>query len=274
MLDDLQELSRSYEAENRRAVQRGHQGSSVERLSNLENPNGISDIPYENSATHQEAIRNRGPEDMYEQVGYPRGPTYTMAGGQPSYLASTRAEYPPSQPGGYAGSIYPPGPNYVQGSGYANQTAYPGSVRPGVPDPYNISYEPYPDESQRPMYPGGTRREVRMDNRPEPRDPRLEPRADPRAYAIPDPRIDSRNPRDPRDESRMMPSYSYPVNSPGEPMRGYDDYVNAPPIQGGRGGGPYASSRIVQSGYDSRESPQMRDAYRHEPIREERRRPR
>ena len=87
---------------------------------------------------------------------------------------------------------------------------------------------------------------------------------------VPDPRLDSRDIRDPRVDSRLTSSYSYPVNSPADPMRGgYDDYASQ--MSMGRGGGSYAPSRPVQTGYDARESPQMRDAYRHEPIREERR---
>ena len=47
------------------------------------------------------------------------------------------------------------------------------------------------------------------------------------------------------------------------------DYVSIPPLQSGRGGS-YTSSGVVPR-YDPRDSPQMRDGYRTEPIREERR---
>ena len=200
-----------------------------------------------------------------------------MPGAQPSYLASSRAEYPPTQAGAYSGSLYPQGPSYAQGPSYPTGSAYPGTARPNTQDSYNPPYDPYGDDSPRPSYPAGTRREIRVDPRVDPRDPRLDPRADPRGadprgYTVPDSRIDPREMRDSRTDPRMMPSYSYPVNSPADvSMRGYgDDYVN-PPLQMGRGGGTYAPSRVVQTGYDSRESPQLRDAYRHEPIREERR---
>ncbi|KAL6718817.1 hypothetical protein ACLMJK_003051 [Lecanora helva] len=259
MLDDLQDLSRSYEAENRQAIRRGQQ-----------------DIPYVNSRTHQQAVLNQGPEDPYDQGAYQGRTPYTMASAQPTYVTSSRSEYPPTQAAAYPGPLYPQGPSYAQGAGYPAGPTYPGTARPNTQDAYNAPYDAYRDDSPRPSYPGGTR-QVRVDPRMDPRDPRLDPRADPRApdpraYAGADPRLDPRDMRDPRTDPRMMSNYSYSVNSPADvPMRGYnDDYVNAP-IQMGRGGGTYAPTRPVQTGYDSRESPQMRDAYRHEPIREERR---
>ncbi len=166
--------------------------------------------------------------------------------------------------------MYAQGPNYAQPPGYPAGSAYPGPARPSTQDSYNAPYDPYGDESPR-HYPSGVRprvdaRDARMDTRPDPR------AAEPRPYPVAEPRIDPRDLRDPRGDSRMLSSYSYPVTSPADvPMRGYpDDYASAQ-MQMGRGGGAYAPSRVVQTGYDSRESPQMRDTYRHEPIREERR---
>lgn len=167
----------------------------------------------------------------------------------------------------YTGGSYVPGPGYGTGPG----PGYSNVARPGTNDsnypPYRDSYG---DESPRPSYPPvGRSNPVR----PDPRDPRgLEPRPDPRAsYPVTDP-TRMMDIRDQRGESRTIPGYSYPVNSPDVQMGGSDyDYVSAPaPV--GRGGGSYAPSRVVQqTGYDPRESPGMRDGYRHEPIREERR---
>ena len=274
MLDDLQELSRSYEAENRQAIRRGHQGKLASTSITMSNTKDEAGIPYENSSTHREAVLNQGAEDPYDQGGYSSRVPYTMAGPQPGgYLASSMAEYPPTPAGAYAGPLYPQNPSYAQAPNYSTTSAYPGSARPSAQDSYNPSYDPYGDESPRPSYPAGPRR---VDPRAEMRDPRLDVRpdprgADPRAYAVPDPRLDPRDMRDSRTDPRMMQSYSYPVNSPDVSMRAYgDDYVNAS-MPMGRGGGTYAPSRVAQTGYDPRESPQLRDAYRHEPIREERR---
>ena len=115
------------------------------------------------------------------------------------------------------------------------------------------------------------------DPRLDPRDPRLDPRdlrMDPR-----DPRMDPRDPRlDARADPRTLPSYPY-VTSPGDVSmhgavddpRGAYDYVSSiPTLQSGRGGS-FTPSGVVPRGYDPRDSPQMRDGYRTEPIREERR---
>ena len=120
------------------------------------------------------------------------------------------------------------------------------------------------------MYAGARPRDTRnVDPRIDIRDPRQDPRMDPRAaYAMPDARIDSRDMRDAR-----VPQYSYSGSIPTDmpPRGGYnDEYLSVAP-QVGRGGGSYAPTTRVQTGYDPRESPNMRDAYRHEPIREERR---
>jgi len=297
MIDDLQELSRSYVNENKEAVRKGHQGNMFQSSPKMHKPNEISDIPYEHSKTALQAIRNQGVEDAYDQPGYPSHTPYSMAGAQSGYLASSRAEYPPTQAGAYPGSMYPSqGSGYPQGPSYGQASPYPSSVRASTNDSYNPSYggEPYGDESPRPSYPAGSRREVRVDPRVDPRDlgdprldPRLDPRADPRAdprgtnprgadprsYSVAEPRMDYRDVRESRADPRM-PGYSYPVTSPADvQMRGYNDDYPAAPVQMGRGGPSYAPpSRVVQTGYDPRESAQMRDAYRHEPIREERRR--
>lgn len=268
MLDDLQELSRSYEAENRQALRRGHTGNPQERLHISRKSDNLLDIPYVDSRTHQKATLSQIPDDLYDQEGYQTRVPYTMAGTQPSYMAPSRAEYPPPQAGAYAGSLYPPGAGYGQGPTYPPGPAYPGTARPNTLDPYNVPYDPYGEESPRPSYPGGTRRETRVD----PRDQRPDLRgADPRGYTVQDPRNDPRDIREARVDPRAMPGYSYSVNSPSDvSMRSYDEYPGAP-MPTGRGGGSYGPPRMAQTGYDSRESPQMRDAYRHEPIREERR---
>ena len=278
MLDDLQELSQSYEAENRQAIRRGHQGMKI-RSHVKSITDTVAEIPYANSTTQRKADMKHGAEDPYDQGTYQNQSSFSMAGPQPGYLASSRAEYPPVQAGSYPGPMYPQGPNYTQGPSYGPGPNYPSATRSSTQDSYNPQYgDPYRDESPRPSYPAGRPREIRVDPRIDPRDPRLDPRADPRgvdprAYPLADPRMDPRDIRDPRPDTRMMSNYSYPVTSPADvPMRGYVDDYGIPTVPLGRGGGSYAPpSRIVPSGYDSRESPQMRDAYRHEPIREERR---
>lgn len=94
--------------------------------------------------------------------------------------------------------------------------------------------------------------------------------------------MDPRDPRDPRldarPDPRAIPSYPSYVTSPGDVSmhgavddpRAYDYVSSIPPIQSGRGGS-FTPSGVVQRGYDPRDSPQMRDGYRTEPIREERR---
>lgn len=110
----------------------------------------------------------------------------------------------------------------------------------------------------------------------DPRDPRLDPR-DPRLDPR-DLRIDPRDPRlDTRPDPRSLTAYSY-VTSPGDVSmhgavddpRAYDYVSTIPPLQSGRGGS-FNPSGVVPRGYDPRDSPQMRDGYRTEPIREERR---
>ena len=114
------------------------------------------------------------------------------------------------------------------------------------------------------------------DPRLDPRDPRLDPRdlrMDPR-----DPRMDHRDPRlEARPDPRPIPSYPSYVNSPDTSMHGavddrgvpYDYVSSIPPLQSGRGGSFIPSGAVPR--YDPRDSPQMREGYRTEPIREERR---
>jgi hypothetical protein len=250
----------------------------------MHSTNAIADIPYENSKTALQAVRNQGIEDAYDQPGYPSHIPYSIASAQSGYQAPSRTEYPPTQAGAYPGPMYPPqGPGYPPGSNYGQASPYPSSARSSANDSYNPSYggDLYGDESPRPPYPAGSRREVRLDPRVDPRDlrdPRLDPRADPRgaeprSYSMAEPRMDYRDVRESRADPRV-PSYSYPVTSPPDvQMHGYTDDYAAAPVQMGRGGPSYAPpSRVVQPGYDPRDSVQMRDGYRHEPIREERRR--
>ena len=116
----------------------------------------------------------------------------------------------------------------------------------------------------------------------DPRDPRLDPRVDPRDLRLDprDPRMDPRDPRlDTRTDPRTISNYPSYVSSPGDVSmhggtvddpRAYGDYTSIPPLQSGRGGS-FTPSGVVPRGYDPRDSPQMRDGYRTEPIREERR---
>lgn len=244
------------------------------------------EIPYEKSQAAMQAIRNV--EDPYDQPGYPSHNPYSMANAQTGYAAPSRPEYPPTQGGAYPGSVYsPPNSGYAAGPVYGQPSPYPSSVRPSTNDSYvgpNYGGDPYGDESPRPSYPGGSsRREIRVDQRIDPRDlrdirdPRSDPRADPRVdprYAMAEqPRMDYRDIRDPRQDPRAS-VYSYPGNSPADvQMRGYNDDYAAPSVQMGRGGPAYAPpSRVLQTGYDTREPVQVRDPYRQESIREERRR--
>lgn len=195
-----------------------------------------------------------------------------MPGGQPGYPMSSRGEYPPPQ-AAYAGPMYPQGPGYGPGSSYTQNPAYGNVPRPSTHDPYSSYNDPY-EEPPRPSFPAQRPREMprgelrEREMRPE---QPMERRPDLRsAYPVPDSRM---QPRDTRMDPGVMPNYSYAGSSQADiPMRGYnDDYVNAS-VQMGRGGGSYApASRVVQPGYETRESPTLRDTYRNEPIREERR---
>ena len=269
MLDDLIELSDAYVLENRSLRQRGHQGNLVPGSPVANGPNVSSDIPYGDSQTsrRQDSILNgSGADDAYGQDRYATQLSYSAAGPQPGYPT-------PGQPNGYPGPAYPPGPGYSQVSTYPSGSGYPApsylaTAQPGTNytyrDDYPSSVDPYRQtgaypsagrprevraERAEPRYPGPDMRDLRMD----PRDPRADPRADP----------------------RNLPNYSSYVTSPGDvSMRDADpgyDYVSAlPTVQSGRGGS-FAPSRVAPSGYDPRDSP-LRDGYRNEPIREERRR--
>lgn len=244
--------------------------------------NNLSEIPYEKSQAAMQAIRNV--EDPYDQPGYSSHMSYSMANAQSVYAASSRAEYPPTQGGAYSGSVYsPPNPGYAPGPGYGQPSPYPSSARPSTNDSYagsNYS-DPYGDESPHPSYVGTRNREIRPD-RIDPRDlghvrdPRLDPRADPRLdprYGMVDPRADyNRDIRESRPDPRAS-GYSYPMNSSADvQMRGYTDEYAASSVQMGRGGPVYAPpSRALQTGYDTREPVQVRDPYRQESVREERR---
>ena len=200
--------------------------------------------------------------------------------------------------------MYPPGSSYQSSPGYPVTSGYltPGhlaSVRPNTNESnytYGDEYSSSGPYRQAPTYPsaGGyrdPREETRAysradprDTRMDPRDPRLDPRdprLDPRDLRMDtrDPRMDPRDPRlDTRPDPRTIPNYSPYVSSPGDVSmhgavddpRAYDYVSTVPPLQSGRGGS-FTPSGVVPRGYDPRDSPQMRDGYRTEPIREERR---
>ncbi|CAF9930129.1 hypothetical protein IMSHALPRED_008084 [Imshaugia aleurites] len=281
MLDDLVELSNSYAAENREMRKRGQ------------------DISYGESETSRRQELRTGAEDPPYTERFPSQPTYAVPPPQPAYSTGPG-------PAAYPGSVYPsgssyqPGPSYPATSGYLTPGHLASIPRPGTNDSSYTYGEEYtnsgPSYRQAPTYPsaGGYRdpreetraysradpRDTRMDPRDprlDPRDPRLDPRdlrMDPR-----DPRMDPRDPRlDARADPRTLPSYPY-VSSPGDVSmhgavddpRGAYDYVSSiPTLQSGRGGS-FTPSGVVPRGYDPRDSPQMRDGYRTEPIREERR---
>ena len=271
------ELSNAYVTENRSLRQRGHQGNLLPGSPVTEGPNVCLDISYGESQTsqQQEAILSRGGQaNPYGQERYPAQSQYSSAGGQPGYST-------PIGTNGYAGPAYPPvpsyppeagytqGTNYTQGPGYP-PTGYPPTSRPGT-STYtyrDVDYQGSGDLYQQAgSYANpGRSRDARV---PEP--PRAYPTTDPR-----DLRMDTRI--DPRADPRNIPGgYSSYVASPGDTtMHGADDarydYVSTlPPIQSGRGA-PFVSSRAGPPGYDPRDSPNLRDGYRNEPIREERRR--
>ena len=201
-----------------------------------------------------------------------------MPSAQPGYIASTRAEFLPP-PGTYAPSpVYPPAPSYNPGSNYNPQPGYPGGGRPGPNDVYNQPYDDlYDEQSPHSSYVSRGPRDVRtVDPRGDTgymrqesirQDPRLA--VDPR-YGVPDSRIDSRGVRDPRMPSQYEYTSSNPLDLPSR--GGYNDEYSSMVPQPGRGAGSYAPPSRVQAGYDAREPPNVRDTYRHEPIREERRR--
>ena len=294
MLDDLVELSSSYAAENREMRKRG-QGEKVISRCTPYLAKAPLDISYGESETSRRQEMRTGGEDSAYPERFPSQPAYVPPP-QPAYSTSAGpAAYPSAYP---SGSSYQPGPSYPATSGYLTQGQL-ATIRPSTNDSnYTFGDEysnPGPSYRQTPTYPstGGYRdpredsraypradpRDTRMDprdSRMDPRDPRLDPRdlrMDPR-----DPRMDPRDPRlDTRLDPRTIPSYPSYVSSPGDvSMHGavddprYDYVTSIPPLQSGRGGA-FTPSGVVPRGYDPRDSPQMRDGYRTEPIREERR---
>ena len=261
MLDDLQELSDAYMSENREITRRGHQGNMVTGSPSTNGPNDILGITYGESETsrRQDQILRQGGGGMDYDYSV-SAPSYTMASTSPGYPAVSSSAYPQNL-GAYAGTNYPPdatyvqGPNYgaPQGAGYG--TGYPAtSTRPPTNENYTYGNEsPRNDASYRqPSAYAGTGRGAAA-RPPDPRDPRSDPRF----------QVDPRG--DPRMDPRMMQGNYQPYTSTGDMDPRYD-YVSAtPPVQSGRGGPAYPTGRGATS-YDPR------DAYRNEPIREERRR--
>ena len=260
MLDDLQELSDAYMSENREITRRGHQGNLAKGSPSSNGPNDSLGITYGESETsrRQDQILRQGGMDY----DFPtQAPSYTMATTQQGYPAASTSVYPQNVGGAYAGLNYTPETAYGQGTQYGapQGTGYgtgytTGNARPATNENYTYGNEsPRNDAYRQPSaYPSTGRAAAAR-----PLDPR-DPRADPR-FAQVDPRGDPR--MDPRMIQGGYPSYS----SSGDVDPRYE-YVSAtPPVQSGRGGPSYPSNR-VPTGYEPR------DAYRNEPIREERRR--
>lgn len=257
------------------------------------------DISYGESETSRRQEMRTGAEEPPYPERFPSQPTYAVPPPQPAYSTGAGSA-------AYPGSVYPSGSSYQPGPSFPATSGYltPGhlaSIRPSTNDSnytYGDEYtNPGPSYRQATTYPGtGGYRDPReepraysradpRDTRMDPRDPRLDPRdprLDPRDLRMDprDPRMDPRDPRlDTRPDPRTIPSYpSYGVNSPGDVSmhgavddpRAYDYVSTIPPLQSGRGGS-FTPSGVVPRGYDPRDSPQMRDSYRTEPIREERR---
>lgn len=250
----------------------------------------LLDISYGESETSRRQELRTGAEDPPYPERFPSQPTYVVPPPQPAYATGAGSA-------AYPGSVYPSGSSYQPGPSYPATSGYltPGhlaSIRPSTNDSNYAYGDEYtnsgPSYRQAPTYPsaGGYRdpreesraysRADPRDTRMDPRDPRLDPRdlrMDPR-----DPRMDPRDPRlDTRPDPRTIPSYPSYVTSPGDVSmhgavddpRGYDYVTAIPPLQSGRGGS-FAPSTVAPR-YDPRDSPQMRDGYRTEPIREERR---
>ena len=257
MVNDLIALSDAFISEARDARRKGRQGNPVEGWRMTDGPNGNPDISYEESATS----RMRDEEEIYSGRYTPQAPSpYSMAPAPSGYPASLTSNYPPTPGGGYPVSAYGQDGGYPQGSTYGPTSGYPSTSRPTAQSSAYTYEEPVDAYRQNSGYP--------------PRDSQMRP--DPR----PDPRfvqVDPRDARGPRQDSSMMPPYTYLNSPPGgvampnDPR--YADYnPGMDPSRGGTSYGP--SSRVPASGYGSRESPQLRDPYRHEPVREESRRER
>ena len=258
-----------------------------------------SDISYGESETSRRQEMRTGADEPPYPERFTSQTTYGVPPPQPAYSTGAGSA-------AYPGSAYPSGSSYQAGPSYPATSGYltPGhiaSIRPSNSDSNYTYGEEYissaPPFRQTSTYPStGGYREPRedyrassradpRDTRMDPRDPRLDlrdPRVDPRDLRMDprDPRMDPRDPRlDPRPDPRTIPSYpsSY-VTSPSDASmhgvvddpRAYDYMSTIPPLQSGRGGS-FTPSGVPTRGYDPRDSPQMRDGYRTEPIREERR---
>ena len=261
MLDDLQELSDAYISENREITRKGHQGNLAKGSPSSNGPNDSLGITYgesETSRRQDQILRQQGGMD-YDYSN--QTPSYTTATTQQGYPAVSTSAYSQNLGGAYQGLNYTSETAYGQGTQYGAPqgigygTGYTTSnTRPATSENYTYGNEsPRNDVYRQPSaYPSTGR--VAAARPPDPRDPRPDPR-----FAPVDQRGDLR--MDPRMMQGGYPSYS--TSGDVDPMY---DYVSAtPPVQSGRGGPSYPSSR-VPPGYDHR------DVYRNEPIREERRR--
>lgn len=249
----------------RRMGRQGKPSSICTSLSAKTSP----DVSYGESETSRRQDLRQDGGDPYIQERYQPSPSYTTAGPQ-----SAAPGFPSSQPG-HPGPAYPPGMVFAQGnayppaSGYPIQS-YPAIARPGTNDSnYTYASEEYASSSdpyrQGGVYqvPGGSR-EVRLDPR------------DPRAYSGRDSRMDSRDHRpDPRADPRTFPSYVDSGDIPMAGVRGDERYeyisTGPPPQSSGRGFAPPPRA-MANGGFDPRQSSGLRETYRTEPLREERRR--
>lgn len=269
MLDDLMDLSDAYQSENREMKQRGYSGNLVQGSPPINHVDKDPGIPYDASevARRQDAVLSRaGPEEIYGSGSdrYQGHPSYSMPSAQPGFPAPSGLGYSQPQPG-YGGASYMQEPGYPVATSYAPAPGYAATSRPLPGGPSYVYGNESPRQDDPYRQPNTYGQPARADpGRYAPIDPRMDSRMDSR-----DPRTEYREPRNPRGvDSRLVSGYP-PVNSPGDvPMRDYD---YAPPVQPSRGGGSYAPPRGAPA-YDSREP--IRDPYRNEPIREERRRDR
>ena len=203
----------------------------------------------------------RIPRDQRDTRFAPGDPYATIRTNPQSVYGNPVPYASQSQRPDYPSTVYPPGaPLPPQGSSYPPVPGYPAVLRPGdAGSTYeyrssDISNPGDPYARQPAAYPVlGSRESVRQgprDDRAYSTSARMEPREVPDAPRYP----------------------GYPVSSPGGRDVDMGGYVTAPPSQPGRGGYP-SSSRMEPLPYERR-SPDLRDSYRREPPREERRRDR
>lgn len=145
-MDDLQDLSQSYESEVRHNRKRGYEGSAMRHSPVTLSPNVHADLPYERSETsrQQEAksVDPRLKESRYVPVPEPGYPSASMRSADPGYADSGYADSGYSSQAGYpAGSVYSPpqASAYPTRSGYPPSSIYPETSGYGAPSGYPSS---------------------------------------------------------------------------------------------------------------------------------------